>query len=125
MFNRTNVHAPTTYGGPSHVHVEEKRAPTDDSMRLLEEMREKVQASVVAAYTVDNVVKGSIVVLRSHRGHHDFLVVVTFSLNGREFQEEQHVDDVTLLQKPEEQRKLLRAAVRDAIGQALTVEVQV
>ena len=48
MFNRTYIHH-TDARGPSHISVEEKRAPTDESVRLLREMEDKAREQVVEA----------------------------------------------------------------------------
>lgn len=49
MFDRTYIHRSE---GPSHVTVEEKRAPTDDSVRLLREMEGKAREQVVEALRI-------------------------------------------------------------------------
>ena len=43
MFDSTHLHVRSS---PSHVSVTEHRAPTDDSIRLAEEMREKILKSI-------------------------------------------------------------------------------
>ncbi len=72
---------------PQHVDVriEERRAPTVESARLLRELQEEARQSVVATISApDNVLK-----LEGRVFHFDYLadtqtVVVKFALNGRE-----------------------------------------
>jgi len=47
MFNSTNI---TT--GPSHVTVTEKKAPTDESVRLLREMEQAAEAKLQQSFRV-------------------------------------------------------------------------
>ena len=48
MFDRTVINA-----GPRYVEHVEKRAPTDESVRLLKEFEEKAQAKVIEAISVE------------------------------------------------------------------------
>lgn len=53
MFDRTYVSTnPTVHH--ANIKIEEKRAPTDDSVRLLKEMEEKATSQVIKAVTVGN-----------------------------------------------------------------------
>jgi predicted metallo-beta-lactamase superfamily hydrolase len=40
--------------GPSHVTVNENRAPTDDSIRIYQEMLEKAEKNITKLFKVDN-----------------------------------------------------------------------
>jgi hypothetical protein len=40
--------------GPSHVTVNENRAPTDDSIRIYQEMLEKAEKNIIKLFKVDN-----------------------------------------------------------------------
>lgn len=71
--------------GPSRVDVHEHKAPTDESLKLLKEMEEKVLKSVIDRFrTPDNFV-GEVTVLRTLYGDG---AIVHFSLNGKKYQVE-------------------------------------
>jgi len=53
MFNKTYI-TENKYGGPSKIDVTEKRAPTDDSVRLLNEMQEKAFNNIVECVQLSN-----------------------------------------------------------------------
>lgn len=52
MFDRTTILAPRAPSS-TYVHVTEKRAPTDESVRLLKEFEEKAAAKVRSAVSVN------------------------------------------------------------------------
>lgn len=60
--------------------------PTDASIRLAEEFREKAKQSVVKSFSfdVDNDVKGTVVITDDSMGH-VYNVYVRFVLNGKEY----------------------------------------
>ena len=66
-----------------HSTITEKRAPTDDSIRLLKEMQEKAQASVISAVSLtDNTFNCVIHTQKDLLScMHVFLVI--YSLNGK------------------------------------------
>lgn len=78
MFNTTNIRQ-----SPSRVVVEERRAPTDESVRLLSEMQEKVLASVIDTFEFgDNeLIRGRVDVLNLPWESNNMLVC-SFQLNG-------------------------------------------
>jgi len=64
---------------------EEKRAPTDESIKIYEEMLEKARASVIDAFNVEsNTFNGQIVVCEEPMMR-EVLVHYKFSLNGKEY----------------------------------------
>jgi len=55
MFNKSyNTHVSNSYGGPSKIDVTERRAPTDESIRLLNEMQQKAFDNVVECVQLSN-----------------------------------------------------------------------
>jgi hypothetical protein len=83
------------YRGPSSVNVSvtEKRAPTDESVRLLNEMQKKAEANLLAALHLDNnELKGMVHiyqdVLRASKN-----VVVVFELNGKQVRHESKIKE--------------------------------
>ena len=54
MFNTYKIDNSRSYGGPSKIDVTEKRAPTDESVRLLNEMQEKAFDNIVECVQLSN-----------------------------------------------------------------------
>lgn len=77
----------TTYV-PYEKTVIEKRAPTDDSIRLYKEMKEKAEQSIIDSFKVENtLVQGRIVVARDAGIDYNNSLKVFFKImiNGHEF----------------------------------------
>lgn len=70
---------------PSYVSVDviEKRAPTDESVRLLKEMEQKARDKVIASIELDsNLVKGRVYVMKDYMsGKNNFAVLM--DINGK------------------------------------------
>lgn len=70
---------------PSHVSMDviEKRAPTDESVRLLKEMEQKARDKVIASIELDsNLVKGRVYVMKDYlSGKNKFAVLM--DINGK------------------------------------------
>lgn len=88
LFSTTHVHRHETVdSGPSKIEVTEKKAPTDESVRLLNEMQEKaVQNIIDTVHLTNNVVDGvAIAYSNSHRSGIDQTEYqIKFKLNGRD-----------------------------------------
>lgn len=55
MFNKSyHTYVNKSYGGPSEIKVTEKRAPTDESVRLLNEMQKKAFDDIVECVQLTN-----------------------------------------------------------------------
>jgi hypothetical protein len=82
MFNTTNVSVPTAGFGFISASVTEKRAPTDESVRLLKEMEEEARKKVIET----TVVSDTHFECKIHRSLDVFsaqdVYVVIYSLNG-------------------------------------------
>ena len=75
----------------STVEVNEHRAPTDASVRLLNEMQEKARENLVDSFSVcDNAFKGEILVFRDHFSN-EFVVYFVFSINGNKYKFEERI----------------------------------
>lgn len=84
MFDNFATHH--VHSGPSHVDVKvtEKRAPTDESVRLLAEMQQKVVDGVLGQMKIDvNDVKGEIMVFREPWTVLDLTFGVAYNVNGK------------------------------------------
>ena len=84
MFDVTHHHHESRIS--SSVHVTEKRAPTDESVRLLAEMEAAAAARVKAAIRVtDTAFECVIHAARDHLNDR-MLIAAVFSLNGRKME---------------------------------------
>lgn len=95
MFNTTTHHH---HGGSSKtVNVTEKRAPTDESVRLLSEMEAAVMARVKAAISVTDTRFECVVHFLNDNFNAQTLVWVEFSMNGHRMDVKTHFDQVPLI----------------------------
>lgn len=77
--NRTYVQA------PSHVTVTEDRAPTDESIRLMGEVHEKVLDNIIAKVKVnENLIKGEAFLINNYMAIDSYTIVCKMVINGRE-----------------------------------------
>lgn len=83
MFDTTIVKQSPAY--PQTVH--EHKAPTDDSVRLLNEMQDKAKNNIIKNIIVDdNIVNGSITITQDHYSMgKQYVVYFKFNLNGRDY----------------------------------------
>jgi hypothetical protein len=84
MFNKTVVFPTKPYGNSyTPVTVTEKRAPTDDSVRLLKEMEEKALEKIVNSISIrDCQVDCQILVEKSYINQSNHYMIV-YSMNGK------------------------------------------
>ena len=90
MFDRTFF-----YGGNTHhrVTLEEKRAPTDESVRLLREMETKAREQVIKSVSLPgNDLRGTVHVMRDPLSCGS-KVVFLFELNGKKHQHQIFLDE--------------------------------
>lgn len=88
-----------------NIKVDEKKAPTDESIRLLMEMEKKAFDNLIDRYYIDdNVLKGSVHVFRDIFNQR-YKIVSQFKLNGKEFRIENEIFEQHFTQ--EDARKLL------------------
>lgn len=84
MFDTTIIRQGPSY--PQNVNITEHRAPTDESVKLLNEMQEKAKRNLIDSIVIDNnVVNGVIYVMEDLRYSKQFEVVFKFNINGRDF----------------------------------------
>jgi hypothetical protein len=79
--NSTHIRYPDT------VNVHEHKAPTDESIRLMEEMHDKAIKNIIAKVKVeDNLVNGEcFLVQQQWNPQNDFKIYFKFKINGKEF----------------------------------------
>jgi hypothetical protein len=98
MFDNYIVRKGSTTYVPYEKVVTEKRAPTDESIKLLKEMEEKVLQKIVEAYHIEsNIMNG--VVFKTFKDplnvKEQFIVV--FNVNGKEHIIKKYVEEKELL----------------------------
>lgn len=83
MFDRTQVNITE---GPAYAqHVHEHRAPTDASVKLLNEMRDKTLANIVASIPVEwNGFNANVAHYRDPSAPWDEIIMIKFDLNGQD-----------------------------------------
>ena len=104
MFDHFSTHRHHT-SGPSRVdvNVTEKKAPTDESVRLLAEMQQKVIDNVLGQLKIDvNRVTGEIIVLRQPWHLCDIAFGVAYNINGKRHHFKTDIHDVDVRQKENE-----------------------
>lgn len=87
--NSVNIRFPDT------IKVHEHKAPTDESIRLAQEMHEKVLDNIIAKVNVeDNFITGQLYLIDelTCTGRDNLLVVCKFKINGHEFKVERGVE---------------------------------
>lgn len=96
MFNTTRF---TTEEHHHHTHfpntIKEVKAPTDESIRLLNEMQQSVIDNIMAKIEVkDNLLNGECYLIdtRAMGRRHPYLMVMKFSINGQQFVVEKDIE---------------------------------
>lgn len=92
MFDRTTIHQ-----APDHIRAEisvtEKRAPTDESVRLLREMEAKAKAEVIKAVAVnDNLFNGVIHTMFDALSYQTTVRLV-YSMNGKKLTTDYQINE--------------------------------
>lgn len=90
MFDKLEVHE---HHASTSVHVTEKRAPTDESVRLLAEMEAAALARVKAAIRVTDTRFECVVHVVEDCMNDRKLLAAMFSLNGHKLEARTHVDN--------------------------------
>ena len=98
MFDRTTIVKP---GNTTYVPYvkEEKRAPTDESVKLLKEMQDEALQSVVDRLHVeDNIINGHAAIFDDYlRGQR--LLLIKFKMNGKDYDFKVDVDELKVQTK--------------------------
>lgn len=117
MFDR---HTHRHNAGQSIVTVTEKRAPTDESARLLREMEAAAQARVIAVHEVkDNDLNGKIVIQRRDYDN-AWQAFAIFSLNGKRHEIKVDIDETEFSKTPRAVYAMLFGRLSAKIAEALT-----
>ncbi len=88
MWNKTvkSSHTDNHYHSPDTINVHEHKAPTDASIRLMEEAHDKAIKNIIAKVKVeDNLVNGECFWINQPWNIHEFKICYKFKINGKEF----------------------------------------
>jgi len=77
-----------------NVNITEKRAPTDESLKLLEEMREKSLKSIVGSVSTTNNTLSAACIAFENPVNYETVYIVKFVLNGKEYQVKTKLDNL-------------------------------
>lgn len=117
MFDRNHLHL-HDHGGPSHISVTktEKRAPTDESVRLLREMESAAKGQVLASVRVENTpVDGVLYVMEDFMSDQTIFACV-FKVNGKRLEARHEA-------RRGASREDVAIGVRDAIAKVIANEL--
>jgi len=115
MFDRVQV-THLTPPGYQYVNVTEKRAPTDESVRLLKEMEQKARDNIIASIELDsNLVKGRVFVMKEWlSGKNNFAVLM--DINGKRVEIKVSTDEYESVESQMQR-------IYEEIGKRIAVEV--
>lgn len=120
MFDRLVLAA-----GPRSVHhshaatITEKRAPTDESVRLLKEFEEKAEAKVVAAISVGDTTFECVLHQQEDMLSDKLLYRAIFSLNGKKMTADYEVERWRGDVQPHE----ILSGIRDAVAKEIATHI--
>ena len=122
MFNKYNIIHQRS--GPSHITVTEKRAPTDESVKLLKDMEKAARDSVIDSIRVTTSTMDGVVVyaMRSPESFENVLYI-RFNLNGKPYKVEQVIKEHSFVFDKAAAARALCEAIREAIFQELFTDV--
>lgn len=76
------------------VNITENKAPTDESVRLLNEMEEKARQNIIATIKIDeNFLKAIVIYYRDEMITNRMIYHIKFELNGKEHKIEDFIDN--------------------------------
>lgn len=106
-----------------NVEITEKRAPTDESIRLYKEMEEKAEKNIIGKEAfINNELNGVITYMEMSVGSFEIKAHIKFSLNGKEYHEVINVPR-TYLSDREKSIQLLYAAIVEQLAKTFTLEI--
>lgn len=114
MFDRTVVIAPRARPATTHTTITEKRAPTDESVRLLKELEEAVQRRILETVKVGDTNFECVVRCLRDGPSQDTIFAAVFSLNGKKIEVQSRTSDYNT--RPDERIAKLIAAVAERIA---------
>ena len=122
LFCSTTIHKHTV--APAYPQTI-NRAPTDDSVKLLQEMEAAAREKFLAAFVPEgNTVRGAVVKTIRDDIRADSIIHVRFELNGETYSFEERVDGVLAALDPREATEALYRRLADRIAGMLLGKVR-
>lgn len=120
MFNKY-----ITNKGPSSISasitIQEKKAPTDDSIRLLSEMENKAKNNLMNKVIVeDNDLKGKLFIFKDDINS-GYSLHTLFTLNGKEYEGTKRINTYKITKR--EARSEIMEAMRQCVFEALVSDI--
>lgn len=114
------------HSGSSKIEVTEKKAPTDESIRLYDEFLEKAKGQLVHSVVVDtNVLKGAVFCFKNNFMSFSYTCFIKFLLNGKEYKLEVTVDPKKARWEADPKNELIKMlykSISESIAQELIKE---
>ena len=108
----------------SRVDITEKKAPTDESIKLLRELEQTAQDNIIKAIKVENNVFNGVVV---HLNKESFgareILYIKFNFNGKEYIIKQEINEVEFVLNRHNAFRLLAEGISSAIFNELNAAV--
>ena len=86
---------------PSTINKVEKRAPTDDSIRLAKEYEDKITSKIIGNITFGNngidFPKGNAVIFEDDLRSWAYFVIISFRLNGKFFERKMEISKLDIM----------------------------
>ena len=96
LFSTNHIHQSRTEYVPycKEVNITEKKAPTEESVRLLKEMKDKAQLNIIATIKIEeNFLKAVAIYYRDEIVMNRMTYHIRFELNGKEYTIEDYIDN--------------------------------
>ena len=123
FFDKHYHYTETAPAYPQTVNVTEKRAPTDESVKILRDMEERARQHVLQTFHVENsVVDGIVVVFQLSPSDFSRYAYIRFSINGKEHHLRERLDDRLEFNEQQAVETFARA-VRDSIFNLLLPKI--
>lgn len=90
MFDSYHNHSKEYVPYDKNVYITEKKAPTDDSARLIKELEEKAIEKIFHTASINNELNASVVYMNDIWRKK---FIAKFNLNGHEYTVEDHIDE--------------------------------
>lgn len=121
MFNRTVVMSPYPQRITSETTVTERRAPTDESVRLLREMEAQALKNVISVCELHNNTINATWVVRDDPMSFGVVIEVVLKINGRDIQKSLRVP--VSMRNEDDFVLAVHGAITAMVAEQLTVDV--
>lgn len=107
----------------ANITVHENRASTDESIRLLQEMEDKVTEKILYSSTTKrNLLSAAVMVVSKDVMSHSCIAHASFNLNGKDYHIKENIDMLSFPSKNDFINHLLKI-VSTSISREITVEL--